>query len=167
MVFIIRAWNICYLSSEDAIESGELSHMNKTDIVPYADTVHRNQVVALWKSIFGYDSPHNEPHFVIDKKLAVGDGLFFVAEVGGKVVGTIMAGYDGHRGWIYSLAVLPEYRMRGIGSLLVRHAEKQLHRLNCPKINLQVLQGNEAVIEFYRNLGYQTEQRISMGKRML
>jgi len=94
---------------------------------------------------------------VIDKKLALGDGLIFVAEAGGAVVGSVMAGYDGHRGWIYSLAVLPEYRRRGVGSRLMRHAEEQLKLLGCPKINLQIMQGNEAVEAFYRKLGYQTE----------
>ena len=138
----------------------------KTNIIPYSDSEHRGHVVALWKSIFGYDAPHNEPGFAIDNKLAVDDGLFFVAEVGSKVVGTIMAGYDGHRGWIYSLAVLPEYRMKGVGARLVRHSEKQLQRLGCPKVNLQIMQGNEAVVEFYRKLGYQTEPRISMGKKI-
>ena len=127
---------------------------------------HRTQVVGLWQRVFAYESPHNAPQFVIDKKLAVGDGLFFVAEAEGTVVGSVMAGYDGHRGWIYSLAVLPEYRRRGVGSRLVRHAEEHLKLLGCSKINLQIMQGNEAVEAFYRKLGYQTEQRISMGKKI-
>lgn len=100
------------------------------------------------------------------QEACLGDGLFFVAEAGGKLVGSIMAGYDGHRGWIYSLAVLPEYRGRGLGSRLMRHAEERLKLLGCPKINLQIMQGNEAVEAFYRTLGYQTEQRISMGKKI-
>jgi len=128
---------------------------------------HRTQVVELWQRVFGYEAAHNAPRFVIDKKLAVGDGLFFVAETGGKVVGSIMAGYDGHRGWIYSLAVLPDYRRRGLGTRLMRHAEERLKLLGCPKINLQILQGNEAVEAFYRKLGYQTEPRISMGKKII
>src|SRR5271166_4354679 len=82
---------------------------------------HRDQLVELWQQVFGYASAHNAPQFVIEKKLAVGDGLLFVAVAEGKVVGSIMAGYDGHRGWIYSLAVLPGRRMRGLGSRLVRH----------------------------------------------
>src|SRR5512139_1752686 len=127
---------------------------------------HRTQVVELWQRVFGYESAHNAPQFVIDKKLAANDGLLFVVEVEGKVAGTIMAGYDGHRGWIYSLAVLPEYRGRGLGSRLLRHAETRLKRLGCPKINLQIMKGNEAVEAFYHKLGYQTEQRISMGKKI-
>lgn len=66
--------------------------MNKLAIIAYSDAVHRNQVVALWQNVFGYDAPHNEPHFVIAKKLAVDDGLFFVAEAGGKVVGNNYGG---------------------------------------------------------------------------
>lgn len=127
---------------------------------------HRAQVDGLWRRVLGYDSPHNAPQLVIDKKIDMDDGLFFVAETAGTVIGTVMAGYDGHRGWIYSLAVLPEYRGRGVGTRLMRHAEQQLKLLGCPKINLQILQSNEAVEAFYRKLGYQTEQRISMGKKI-
>src|SRR5579859_2579417 len=117
----------------------------KETIRQFEEQAHRSQVVEVWQRAFGYGSGHNAPHFAIDKKVAVGDGLFFVAQVGDKVVGSIMAGYDGHRGWIYSLAVLPEYRGRGIASRLVGHAEERLKLLGCPKINLQIMQGNEAV----------------------
>ena len=140
--------------------------MDEATIIPYSDTLHRKEVVALWQTVFGYEAPHNQPSLAIDKKLAANDQLFFVAVSAGSVVGTIMAGYDGHRGWLYSLAVLPECRGRGIGSGLVRHAEEQLKLRGCLKINLQILQGNEAVQAFYRNLGYQIEPRISMGKRL-
>lgn len=139
--------------------------MNAT-IRPFEDRAHRAQVVELWQQVFGYATAHNAPNFAIDKKLAVNDGLLFVAEVGAKVVGTIMAGYDGHRGWIYSVAVLPEYRQRGLGTQLVRHAEERLRALGCPKINLQILVDNAAVQAFYRKLGYETEPRISMGKKL-
>jgi ribosomal protein S18 acetylase RimI-like enzyme len=129
-------------------------------------SAHGDQLAALWQRVFGYESAHNAPQFVIDKKLAVGDGLLFVAEAEGKVVGSIMAGYDGHRGWIYSLAVLPEYRRRGLGSRLVRHAEQQLRALGCPKINLQIMKGSDLVESFYRKLGYEAEPRVSMGKKL-
>src|SRR5579862_8860983 len=121
----------------------------KESIHPFDARRHRAQVVELWQHVFSYDSPHNAPQLAIDKKLAVGDGLFFVAEIGGEVVGTVMAGYDGHRGWIYSLAVLPEYRSRGLGTRLMRYAEERLRLLGCLKINLQILQGNEGVAAFY------------------
>ena len=82
------------------------------------------------------------------------------------VVGTIMAGYDGHRGWIYSVAVSPSHRRQGIGSRLVSHAERALTDRGCMKINLQIMEGNESVTAFYASLGYSVEKRVSMGKRV-
>ena len=81
-------------------------------------------------------------------------------------VGTIMAGYDGHRGWIYSIAVSLNYRGKGIGSSLLAFAERKLSELGCMKINLQIMEGNEVVESFFLANGYQTEKRISMGKHL-
>ena len=136
------------------------------EVIPYADGSHRGEVVALWKGVFGYETAHNDPHLSIDRKLAAVDELFFVALSGATVVGTIMAGYDGHRGWIYSVAVAPSHRHQGIGSLLVGHAERALARKGCVKINLQILEGNDGTVEFYETLGFAVEPRISMGKRI-
>jgi ribosomal protein S18 acetylase RimI-like enzyme len=133
-------------------------------IVPFVNAVHGKQVVTLWETVFGYKAPHNSPRLVIDKKLAIDDQLFFVATTEEAVVGTIMAGYDGHRGWIYSVAVATSHRRKGIGSLLVSHAERELTLRGCVKINLQILKGNEDAVRFYSSLGYSEEQRISMGK---
>jgi ribosomal protein S18 acetylase RimI-like enzyme len=77
-----------------------------------------------------------------------------------------MAGYDGHRGWIYSVAVAESHRRRGLGSQLVHHAEKMLTQLGCLKINLQIAEGNESVAAFYETLGYRIERRVSMGKKI-
>ena len=132
----------------------------------YDDRQHRTQVIELWGLVFGYDAPHNDPGLVIDKKLAAGDGLFYLALENGNVIGTVMTGYDGHRGWIYSLAVHPDRQRYGIGSALMKHAEIELSELGCMKINLQIVEGNEAVENFYRIHGYATEKRISMGKRL-
>ena len=135
-------------------------------IIPYADAIHRGQVVALWEKVFGYEAAHNKPGLAIDKKLAVDDQLFFVAVADDAVVGTVMAGYDGHRGWIYSVAVAPSHRRQGIGSRLLAHAERALIGKGCVKINLQILEGNESVVAFYAKFGYAVEKRISMGKRI-
>jgi ribosomal protein S18 acetylase RimI-like enzyme len=120
-----------------------------TTITPFESTHHRDQVIALWEAIFGYESAHNRPALVIEKKIAAGDGLFFVAVIDTAIIGTIIAGYDGHRGWIYSVAVHPEHRKQGIGSLLVAQAERALTERGCMKINLQIMEGNEAVAAFY------------------
>jgi ribosomal protein S18 acetylase RimI-like enzyme len=142
--------------------------MNTTaiEIVAFDNSPHRDQAVGLWELVFGYGAPHNAPALVIDKELAVADGLFFVALTGGAVVGTILAGYDGHRGWIYSMAVHPDHRKRAIGSQLLAFAEGRLALLGCVKINLQIMEGNEQVRAFYEANGYTVEERISMGKRL-
>lgn len=138
----------------------------KTDlaICSYNDAQHRESVIHLWETVFGYDTAHNKPSLVIDKKLVAQDDLLFVALLESRVVGTIMAGYDGHRGWLYSVAVCPRNRLLGIGTSLIKHAEQALATLGCLKINLQIVAGNEQVTSFYRALGYKVEERISMGK---
>lgn len=135
-------------------------------IRPYVDS-DREAVLALWGEVFAYDQPHNSGAASIDRKLRHADGLFWVATQRGKIVGTIMAGYDGHRGWIYSLAVAPAQRGHGLGSRLLRVAELTLARLGAPKINLQIVAENREVVEFYRKNGYRVEPRISMGKRIV
>lgn len=92
-------------------------------IADYSNEHHRRCVVQLWQTVFGYETAHNTPSLAIDKKLAAEDGLFFVALSGNEVIGTVLAGYDGHRGWLYSVAVHPSHRRKGIGMNLVRHAE--------------------------------------------
>lgn len=121
-------------------------------------------VIALWQRVFADNPPHSQPAANIRQKLAVQPELFLVAEVDGRVAGTTLAGYDGHRGWLYAVAVDPDCRRRGIGRALVRHAEKLLAELGCPKVNLQVRAHNTGVVAFYQTLGYDIEERVSMGK---
>ncbi|OUM08226.1 GNAT family acetyltransferase [Pseudomonas syringae] len=135
-------------------------------IIEYSDPHHRLEVIQLWKTVFNDDAPQNRPDLSIDKKRAVNDRLFFVAIMGNKVVGTLLAGYDGHRGWLYSVAVDPQQRGNRLGTALVRHAEQALTRLGCVKINLQIHTFNESVQAFYKTLGYAQEPIISMGKRI-
>src|ERR1051325_5343715 len=139
--------------------------LDNISISPYSDIAHRAEVIALWQAVFGYEAAHNKPELVIDQKVAFGDELFFVATVGEAVIGTVMAGYDGHRGWIYSVAVSPAHRRRGVGSQLVRFAERALASKGCVKVNLQIMEGNESVAAFYGALGFSVEKRVSMGKR--
>tara|TARA_R110002111_G_scaffold247242_1_gene310390 strand:- start:32 stop:448 length:417 start_codon:yes stop_codon:yes gene_type:complete len=122
------------------------------------------QVVALWDTVFPNSTGHNEPRGAIDRKVRADDALFFVAADGDAIIGTVLAGYDGHRGWLYSLAVARSQRRSGIGTRLVRHAETALANLGCPKVNLQVRADNADVVKFYQSLGFASEERISMGK---
>ena len=135
------------------------------EISLYQNDSQRAQVIQLWRDVLGYESGHNSPALVIDKKLAANDGLFFVALDAGAVVGTVLADYDGHRGWLYSVAVHLAHQHRGIGSALVRHAEQALVARGCMKLNLQIVGGNESVAAFYASLGYGVEPRVSMGRR--
>jgi ribosomal protein S18 acetylase RimI-like enzyme len=121
-------------------------------------------VIALWKQVFAYTEPRNDPATVIRQKMAAQPELFFVAVVDGGVVGTVMGGFDGHRGWIYTLAVDPAHRGQKVGTALIRQVEQSLRELGCLKINLQVLPSNAGAVKFYEKLGYHVEERISMGK---
>jgi ribosomal protein S18 acetylase RimI-like enzyme len=134
-----------------------------TQIRNYQDA-DKAKVVDLWNQLFPYSTGHNDPVASIERKVCAQDSLFFVAVDEQQVVGTVMAGYDGHRGWIYSLGVASTHQRSGIGSQLVQHAETVLARRGCPKVNLQVRADNAAVTAFYESLGYSVEQRVSMGK---
>ncbi|HQB89101.1 MAG TPA: GNAT family acetyltransferase [Treponemataceae bacterium] len=134
-------------------------------IAAYNNTAHYNGVVTLWQAVFGYPDKRNNPDLVIQKKLSV-DDMLYVALEDDTVIGTVMVGYDGHRGWIYSLAVAPAFRKRGVATELLRHAEQALAAKGCMKINLQILESNEQVKEFYLKNGYSIEARISMGKQI-
>ena len=130
------------------------------------DISDSDAVEQLWKEVFPNDPPHNAPRKVIQEKMSIQKELFFVAEDNGTIMGTIMSGYDGHRGWLYTVAVKPEFRRRGIGRRLVDHAVAALTSIGCPKVNLQVRSTNTEVIGFYEALGFLIEDRVSMGKRL-
>ncbi len=99
-------------------------------------------------------------------KRKVQPDLFFVGTDGGRIVATVMAGYDGHRGWIYYLAVDPDYQRKHIGRRMMAKAEFALQKRGCPKINLQVRTSNLAVISFYKRLGFSNDDVIGLGKRL-
>lgn len=123
-------------------------------------------VAALWRMVFPESPSWNLTEADIERKLAIQRELFFVATSAGSIVGTAMAGYDGHRGGVYYVAVSPTKQGQGIGTALMKNVERQLARMGCPKLNLQVRAGNEGVVTFYKKLGYDVEQRISMSKRL-
>jgi ribosomal protein S18 acetylase RimI-like enzyme len=123
-------------------------------------------VVELWRQVFPGSPSWNHPETDIQRKLSVQRELFLVAALGSEIVGTAMAGYDGHRGWVYYVAVSPRRRRQGIGTALMNSVEQRLASLGCPKLNLQVRASNHEVVSFYESLGYAVEERISMGKRL-
>ncbi len=123
-------------------------------------------VVSLWQSA-GLTRPWNDPYRDIARKLTVQRELFLVAEDDGMVVGTVMAGYDGHRGWLYYLASDPARRGEGIGSALVDAAEERLLDMGCPKVQLMVRPDNPIAQGFYDRLGYQSFDIWATGKRLI
>jgi ribosomal protein S18 acetylase RimI-like enzyme len=139
--------------------------IDELEIRPYTEE-DEPAVVQLWQSVFPGSPAWNDPRTDIRRKLAVQRQLFFVALIGSELVGTAMAGYDGHRGWVYYLGVAPAYRRQGIGTALMVQVERGLAGIGCPKLNLQVRATNAVVVAFYKGLGYGIEQRISMGKRL-
>jgi ribosomal protein S18 acetylase RimI-like enzyme len=125
----------------------------------------KTQIVKLWTTMFPTEKHHNNPNISFDQKIHH-DDLFYIAEDDHLIIGTILAGYDGHRGWIYSLAVTPSYQRQGIGTQLINHAIKALEKKGCLKVNLQITGDTSPYIKFYKNLGFKVENRISMGKTL-
>jgi len=122
-------------------------------------------VVALWEGA-GLTRPWNDPHRDIARKLRVRPEWLLVAEADTEIVGTVMAGYDGHRGWVNYLAVHPGHRRAGLGRALMAEAERVLGEAGCPKVNLQLRSGNDEALAFYEALGYVHDDVVSLGRRL-
>ena len=139
-------------------------------IIRTFDERDTDAVLALWSQAFpeyaAAGKPHRDPRLSIRNKLAMQPEFFFVGVLEERVIGSVMTGYDGHRGWLYSLAVAEDARGNGYGRALVEHAERALAAIGCPKLNLQIMANKPAAREFYARLGYQTDEVISLGKRL-
>jgi ribosomal protein S18 acetylase RimI-like enzyme len=122
-------------------------------------------VISLWQRC-DLVRPWNDPRKDIRRKLGVRPDLFLVGLLDGQIVACVIAGYEGHRGWLNYLAVAPEHRRHGLARAMVAEAERLLRAAGCPKINLQIRTSNQGVIDFYRRLGYSIDDAVSMGKRL-
>jgi ribosomal protein S18 acetylase RimI-like enzyme len=136
----------------------------KMEIRPFAPNDEAS-VVQLWNAC-GLTVPWNDPHRDIQRKLKMQPEMFLVGCLDGQIIATVMAGYDGHRGWINYLAVHPRRRRSGIGRRMMDEAEKRLRAAECPKINLQVRSTNAEVIAFYDRIGFKQDDVVSFGKRL-
>jgi len=125
----------------------------------------RQAVIQLWQDC-DLTRPWNDPDQDISRKIAFQPELFLVAENAGQVIASAMAGYDGHRGSVYYLAVSPKYQAKGIGKQMMSEIEDRLMKLGCPKLNI-VVRSNNKVLEFYRKLGYLPDDVLSLGKRLI
>jgi ribosomal protein S18 acetylase RimI-like enzyme len=134
-------------------------------IRPYT-AADESAVIHVWQAC-DLIVPWNDPRKDIETKMETQPELFLVGIVDKNIVSTIMIGYDGHRGWINYLGVCPQHRRKGIGTSLMKEAERILTERGCPKINLQVRKKNTQVISFYESLGYSFDEVVSMGKRLI
>jgi ribosomal protein S18 acetylase RimI-like enzyme len=123
-------------------------------------------VIALWQEC-GLTRPWNNPGNDIARKMAVQPELFLVGLVDDKIIATLMAGYEGHRGWVNYVAVAPEHRRQGFGRVLMQEAEERLLALGCPKVNIQVRSSNLDALGFYKGIGYLQDEAVSLGKRLI
>lgn len=133
-------------------------------IRPYIHT-DENDVISLWTDC-GLVVPWNDPARDIQRKMNEHPDLFFVGTIDDTIVGSCMAGYDGHRGWIYYLATTPALQRKGLGEKLVQHAQNALSRLGCPKINLMVRNTNAQAIQFYHKIGFNDDPVTVLSKRI-
>jgi ribosomal protein S18 acetylase RimI-like enzyme len=123
-------------------------------------------VVALWHEC-GLTRPWNDPHKDIARKLTEQPELFLVGTIDSLLIASAMVGFDGHRGWVYYLAVATAHRQLAHGRALMQEAERLLIERGCPKINLLVRSTNTGVIDFYKRLGYAQDEAVSLGKRLI
>lgn len=135
------------------------------DIRPFALT-DQEAVIHLWHQC-GLTRLWNDPVKDIQRKLNVQPELFLVGEIHGQVVASAMAGYDGHRGSVFYLAVAPEYQKTGYGRQLMQKIEELLVTMGCPKLNIVVRSTNDQVLAFYKDLGYGLEDIVWLGKRLI
>ena len=122
-------------------------------------------VVALWQAC-ELTRPWNNPHLDILRKLDIQSSLFVVGEQGSDIIATAMFGYDGHRGWVNYLAVLPSQQRRGYARQLMEYGERELLSRGCPKLNLQIRSDNLQARTFDTSLGYAEDKVVSFGKRL-
>lgn len=126
----------------------------------------RDPLIELWRRC-DLTRPWNDPDRDIDRKLERDGELLLVGAVDEQLVATVMAGYDGHRGWVNYLAVDPACRGAGHGAAMMRAAETRLLALGCPKINLQIRTSNLDAVRFYESIGYSMDDVVSMGRRLI
>jgi ribosomal protein S18 acetylase RimI-like enzyme len=135
------------------------------EVRPYQAT-DQAAVIALWQAC-GLTRAWNDPAKDIARKMTVQPELFLVGTVNGGVMASVMAGYEGHRGWVNYLAVSPDHQKKSHGRVLMQAVERLLLARGCPKINLQIRTTNEAVIAFYKRLGYLQDDALSFGRRLI
>jgi ribosomal protein S18 acetylase RimI-like enzyme len=130
-----------------------------------ATSADRAAVTDLWDAA-QLTRPWNPPLDDYDRALAGASSTVLVGFEDGELVATAMVGDDGHRGWIYYVAVPAARRRRGLGAEIVGAAEDWLRERGCPKVELMVRDDNPEVTDFYEALGYVPDAVQVLGRRL-
>jgi len=138
--------------------------MNKLILRAYQSSDER-KVIQLWQQC-GLIVPWNNPQEDIKRKMADSPDMFIIGEIDDALVSTCMYGYDGHRGWVYYLAVKPELQRKRMASEMMKYVEDKLKSLGCPKINLMVRETNTSVKTFYYSIGYNDDPVVVLSRRL-
>ncbi|NNK96345.1 MAG: GNAT family acetyltransferase [Desulfobacterales bacterium] len=135
----------------------EIRKFQDTDVSAVVSLWHRCKLTVAW----------NDPLRDVDRKKKHQPELFLVGLINSRLIASVMGGYDGHRGWIYYLAVDPDYRQRGFGSLMIEEVEARIKKTGCAKINVMVRKSNQKIADFYFKHGYGTDEVSCLGKRLV
>ena len=134
------------------------------EIVKY-NKDYQKALIELWKKC-NLIVPQNDPLEDIQNKIEFQPDMFLIALLNGKLIGSVMVGYEGHRGWLNYLAVSPDYQNRGYGRKLVEKAIAELQKLGCLKLNVQIRESNTSAVRFYERLGFRDDHVVSLGLRL-
>lgn len=125
----------------------------------------RSAAIELWETV-GLTRPWNDARADLERALSSPAATVLASVQADRLISTAMVGHDGHRGWVYYLAVSPEARGQGHGRAMMTACEVWLQRRQIPKLNLMIRGGNASVQGFYRAIGYQAEDRVVMSRRL-
>jgi ribosomal protein S18 acetylase RimI-like enzyme len=125
----------------------------------------RASAIELWERV-GLTRPWNDPGADLERALASPTSTVLADVQDDQLISTAMVGHDGHRGWVYYLAVSPEAQRRGHGRTMMAACEAWLTDRQIPKLNLMIRGGNASVQGFYRAIGYEAEDRVVMSRRL-
>ena len=128
-----------------------------------ATLADEEEVVALWHAC-GLTRPWNDPAADFRRALATPTSTVLLVCEAADVIGSVMVGFDGHRGWIYYLAVSPPARRQGVGRTLMATAERWLRDRGAPKLQLMVRDDNAAALNFYATLGFEPQNVVTLGR---
>ena len=132
-------------------------------VIAAAEPADAETAVALWQGC-GLTRPWNDPHADFARALAGATSTILLARADGDVIGSVMVGHDGHRGWLYYLAVAPDRRGQGIGRALFAAAEHWLCAAGAPKVQLMVRSDNADALAFYDAIGLARQDVVVLGR---